>query len=278
MQTDISPETAVEKEQRLKIIVREYGTLAVAYSGGVDSSYLADIAHETLGVNARILLADSPSVPRSEVEEATELAHRRGWQFEIIYTTEFENDAYLKNDGTRCYHCRSALFHTMAAYARSNGIKVMAYGEIVDDLQDPTRLGAVAAKQYKVVAPLTAAGLSKVEIRMLSERRGLPTADKPSFACLSSRFPVGTPVTVDDLKKVESTEEALKRLGFRQYRARHHGDLCRIEIDLEDVPKLLDRSTRDKVVEAAKVAGYRFVTLDLVGYKTGSIAGIVNDY
>lgn len=264
--------TMLAKETRLLELLSGYGAIAVAYSGGVDSSYLSDVAHEALGRQARILLADSPSVPRSEVAEAAELAHRRGWNFEIIHTDEFENEAYLKNDGTRCYHCRSELFAKMSEYARKSGIRIMAYGEITDDLADTTRLGAKAAKEYSVVAPLVEAGLSKAEIRALSERRNLPTHDKPSFACLSSRFPVGTRVNVEDLRKVELAEEVLKRLGFGQYRARHHGDTCRVEIDPDDFAKLIEPGVRETLVREITAAGYRYVTLDLAGYRTGSTA------
>lgn len=260
------------KEDRLKAILVQYGSLAVAYSGGVDSTYLSDVANDALGAGARILLADSPSVPRSEVTDATALAAQRGWNFEVIFTDEFSNEDYLRNDGTRCYHCRSELFTKMRAYAEAKGIHVMAYGEIVDDLADTTRLGAKAAKQFRVVSPLVDAGLTKAEIRALSERRGLPTHDKPSFACLSSRFPVGTRVTIEDLAKVERAEEALKRFGFKQYRARHHGDTCRIEVDPADIAKLLDDAVRCAVVREVTAAGYRYVTLDLAGYRTGSTA------
>lgn len=260
------------KEARLRELLRGYGALAVAYSGGVDSTYLADVANEVLGADAKIILGDSPSVPRSEVAEATALAHARGWNFEVIFTDEFANEEYLRNDGTRCYHCRSELFTKMQDYAERTGITVLAYGEIVDDLADTTRLGAKAAKQFRVVSPLVEVGLNKSEIRALSEARGLPTHDKPSFACLSSRFPVGTRVTVEDLAKVERAEEALKQLGFKQYRARHHGDTCRIEIDALDIPKLIDDATRQAVVREVTNAGYKYVTLDLAGYRTGSTA------
>ena len=271
-----SQEIAIDtilKEAKLKELLCGYGALAVAYSGGVDSSYLAEVANESLGVNAKIVLGDSPSVPRSEVAEAADLAQARGWNFEIIFTDEFANEEYLRNDGTRCYHCRSELFTKMQDYAQRTGITVLAYGEIVDDLLDTTRLGAKAAKEFRVVSPLVEAGLSKAEIRTLSEARGLPTHDKPSFACLSSRFPVGTRVTVEDLAKVERAEEALKHLGFKQYRARHHGDTCRIEIDPMDIAKLVDDAMRQAVVRDVTNAGYKYVTLDLAGYRTGSTAG-----
>lgn len=260
------------KEESLKSLLSSYGALATAYSGGVDSTYLADVANETLGHNARILLGDSPSVPRSEVTEAAELAHSRGWNFEVLFTDEFANEDYLRNDGARCYHCRSELFAKMRDYAEQSGVSILAYGEIVDDLSDTTRLGARAAKEFRVVSPLVEVGLTKAEIRALSAQRGLPTHDKPSFACLSSRFPVGTRVTIEDLAKVERAEEALKHLGFKQYRARHHGDTCRIEIDPADIGKLLDDDRRHAVVREVKEAGYKYVTLDLAGYRTGSTA------
>jgi uncharacterized protein len=270
-ETTITPEL-LAKESRLKKLIAEYSSLAVAYSGGVDSTYLADVAHDVLGAKARVLLGDSASIPRSELVEATQLAKARGWNLEVVQTDEFDNEDYLRNDGTRCYHCRSELFNKMRAYAEQEGIAVLAYGEITDDLADTTRVGAKAAQEHRVVAPLVDADLSKADIRVLSERRNLPTADKATFACLSSRFPVGTRVTVEDLKKVEQAEELLKALGFKQYRARHHGDLCRVEVDPDDLPRILDPELRQAVVNGVRAAGYRFVTLDLSGYQTGSTA------
>lgn len=268
---DINP-TVLQKEALLKQLLAGYESLGVAYSGGVDSSYLADVASETLGPNVRILLADSASVPRSEVDEATELAHARGWNFEIITTNEFDNEDYLKNDGTRCYHCRAELFTKMQVYANENGIRSLAYGAIVDDLLDPTRLGHKAAQEYKIVAPLQEADLTKDDIRQLSARRNLPTSDKASFACLASRVPVGTRVDISILSQVEAAEEAMKALGFHQYRARHHGDVCRLEIEAADFPKLFEGDTRSRLVDAVQTAGYKHVALDLAGYRTGSTA------
>ncbi len=268
----LSEDTALAKEARLKAILAGYGSLAVAYSGGVDSTYLADVAHDVLGANAHILLGDSPSVPRSEVAEASELAAKRGWNFRVLFTNEFDNEAYLQNDGTRCYHCRTELFGKMGELVKREGIARIAYGEITDDLVDTTRKGAIAARESGVVAPLLEAQLNKAEIRRLSERRNLPTADKASFACLSSRFPVGTRVSKEELQKVEAAEEALRQLGFRQYRARHHGDVCRIEVDPADIPRLLEPAMREQAVRAIRAAGYRHVTVDLAGYRTGSTA------
>jgi len=260
------------KETALKGLLRDYGTLAIAYSGGVDSSYLSAVAHEVLGGAVRMVLADSPSIPRSEVREAIELARERGWNLVVLETTEFEDDRFLANDGTRCYYCKNELFTQMDGYAKEEGIAVLAYGEIVDDLADTTRLGAKAAREHRVVSPLAEAKLSKEEIRRLSRRRGLPTWNKAGFACLSSRFPKGTRVNVEEMKKVEAAEEVLRSHGFYQYRARHHGDICRVEVDPRDFGKLLEEAVRTAVVGGIQAAGYRYVTLDLAGYRTGSTA------
>ena len=262
---------AEAKEARLKDVLAGYPSLAVAYSGGVDSAYLSDVAYEVLGDKCGMILADSPSLPRSEFAEATQLAEERGWNIAVIHTDEFQNEDYLKNDGRRCYFCRSELFRKMKDYADLNKVEVLAYGAMADDAFDPTRLGALAAAEYEIVAPLQAAELGKVEIRYLSRRRNLPTSDKAAFACLSSRFPKGTRVTLEDLAKVEAAEETLKGLGFYQYRARHHGDICRIEIDLSDLEKFLDPDVREQIVREITAAGYKHVTLDLAGYQTPSM-------
>lgn len=261
-------DTLLTKEARLREILAGYETLAVAYSGGVDSAYLSDVAHEVLGDRATMIHADSPSVPRSEVREATELAEARGWNLTILNTNEFENEDYLVNDGTRCYHCRTELFVHMGAYAEQKKVAILAYGAIVDDLRDPTRLGHKAAQEHRVVSPLQEADLSKAEIRALSRRRDLPTWEKASFACLSSRFPVGTRVSLGEIRKVEGAEEVLKALGFHQYRARHHGDLCRIEVGADELGKLMDGELRQAVFHGVKAAGYTYVALDLQGYTT----------
>ena len=270
----VSPLTTVlaRKQEALKVRLAEYGAVVVAYSGGVDSAYLADVAHEVLGANAHILLADSPSIPRSEVRDAEALARARGWRFVCVETQEFENEAFLSNDGTRCYHCKTELFTHMERYAAEHGLSVLAYGEIAEDRLDPTRLGARAAKEHQIVAPLADAGLHKEEIRQLSLERGLPTWQKASFACLSSRFPRGARVDIEEMRKVEQAEELLKGEGFHQYRVRHHGDLCRIEVDTADFDKIFRPALREHLVEELQRIGYRHVTLDLAGYRTGSTA------
>lgn len=274
MQTQTIPEFVQAKEETLKSILKGYGPLAIAYSGGVDSAYLSAVAHEVLGKEARLILADSPSIPRSEVRDAVALAEARGWNLQLVATSEFENEAFLKNDGTRCYYCKDELFTQMDSYARSHGLTTLAYGEIAEDKLDPTRLGAKAAREHAVVAPLAEAGLEKEEIRRLSRARELPTWNKASFACLSSRFPTGTRVVPEEMKKVEAAEEILKGLGFQQYRARHHGTVCRVEIDPQDFPRLLDATVCRQVVAGITAAGYRYVTLDLAGYRTGSTADL----
>lgn len=263
--------TALQKEERLKDVLKHFDTLLIAYSGGVDSTYLCDVAHEVLGARAQMVLADSPSLPRSEFSEATELAKIRGWDLTVIHTDEFENEEYLKNDGRRCYFCRTALFRKMKEYATANKVAVLAYGAMADDAFDPTRLGAIAAAEHDVVAPLQRTELGKDEIRALSRRRELPTSEKAAFACLSSRFPQGTRVTVEDLRKIEAAEEALKGMGLYQYRARHHGDVCRIEIDMADLEKFMVPTTREKLVKTIISAGYKYVALDLCGYKDAAI-------
>ncbi|MFP6582502.1 MAG: ATP-dependent sacrificial sulfur transferase LarE [Candidatus Hydrogenedentota bacterium] len=262
----IDESLAEEKEVRLKAILAEYPTLAVAYSGGVDSAYLCAVAHEVLPDKSTMILADSPSLPRSEFKEATEMARDLGWNLVVIHTDEFQNEAYLKNDGNRCYFCRSELFRKMKEYSESNAVQVLAYGAMADDAFDPTRLGALAANEYDIVAPLQAAELGKLEIRHLSKRRELPTYGKAAFACLSSRFPKGIRVTIEALEQVEAAEECLKGMGFYQYRARHHDSICRIEVDPRDMERMMDPEIRKTVVDTIKAAGYEHVVLDLLGY------------
>ena len=259
--------TATEKEQLLLDHLRAQKAIAIAYSGGVDSTYLADCAHQALGTNAHILIADSPSLPRSELQEATQLAQARGWNLQIIYPREHENPAYLANTGNRCFHCKEALFTHMNHFTQANPDIALAYGAIEDDLTDH-RPGTQAAQLHNAIAPLQNVGLYKSEIRELSQKRGLPTAEKASFACLGSRFPTGTPIDLKKLSQVEAAEEILRNKGYKQYRIRHHDDLCRIEVDPTDFERLL--ADRDTLIPALKATGYRHITLDISGYRTGS--------
>lgn len=262
-----------EKELRLKEILAGHSSLAVAYSGGVDSTYLADVAAEVLGARACLIIADSPSIPREELSFAQELARTRGWRLEVIETHEFDDPAFLKNDRSRCYHCKTELFRAMRRHAEKKSIMAIAYGENAEDGNDLTRVGSIAAREQGACAPLAEAGFTKEDIRVLSRRRGLPTWDKPSFACLASRVPTGTALDPAVLARVEQAEKALQDMGCRQYRARHHGDLCRIEIDPVDMALLLDAERRCRLVAVLRALGYRHVTLDLAGYRTGSTAG-----
>lgn len=261
--------TIEEKEKQLLEELTSYGTLAVAYSGGVDSSYLADCAHEALGQNARMIIADSPSIPRDELQEAVDLAAVRGWNLRVIQTEEHLSDGYLENTGDRCFHCKNELFSKMEMIMSEFSDTVLAHGAIEDDKGD-VRPGMQAAANHCVVAPLQNAGLYKKEIRILSERRGLPTAEKASFACLGSRFPTGTRIDLESMTQVEKAEAILRALGYVQYRIRHHGDLCRIEVEPGDFEKIMNERT--ELVATIKAAGYKFVTLDLSGYSMGSSA------
>jgi pyridinium-3,5-biscarboxylic acid mononucleotide sulfurtransferase len=268
----VNPESEV-LEARLKEIVAGYPKLLVAYSGGVDSTYLADVAHEVLGQNAEMVLMDSPSLPRAEWEEAGSIARARVWNFTIITTAEFDCPDFTANTELRCYYCKRARLAELCRYAASRGIAHVAHGENADDWKDSGRVGHRAAVEAGAVAPLAEAGLTKERIRELSQRRGLPTWNKLSFSCLATRFPQGTPIDRDALPRIEAAESALRRRGFRQFRARHHDDVCRIELEPAEFRAFLDDEFRAALVAELKNAGYRYVTLDLAGYRLGGSAG-----
>src|SRR5579863_6874866 len=259
-----------DKQQRLFSILHEMGEVLVAYSSGTDSAYLAWAAHEALGDRAVAITADSASIPESHKRDATDFARQFGIRHELIPTHEFENPDYLKNDSNRCFHCKDELFERLEEVGKNRGIEHIVYGVNMDDLGD-YRPGQNAAKIHQVRAPLVEAKLSKAEIRELSREAGLPTWDRPAAACLSSRIPYGTPVTIENIKRVENGEEELKALGFRQFRVRFHGEIARIEIAKDEMARALNLDMAQKFTAIFKKLGFQYVALDLEGYRQGSL-------
>jgi pyridinium-3,5-biscarboxylic acid mononucleotide sulfurtransferase len=266
----LDPVVLREKEQKLFAILRGLGKVIVAYSGGTDSAYLGWAAAQTLGDNALAVTADSASVPESHKRDAEEFARRFGLRHEYVTSYEFDNPLYSANNPDRCFHCKDELFQRLEKVGRERGIPHIVYGVNVDDLGD-YRPGQNAAADRDVKAPLVEAGLRKSEIRELSRLAGLPTWDRPAAACLASRVPYGTPVTVETVKTVERGEEALKALGFRQFRVRFHGDLVRLEIAPDEMPKALTVEMARQFTSIFKDLGFHYVTLDLQGYRQGAM-------
>lgn len=272
----LDPAALIEKQERLFEALRALGRVLVAYSGGTDSAYLAWAAKQALGDNAIAVTADSPSIPRSHMRDAAEFARQAGIRHEIIETREFENPAYSANNPDRCFHCKDELFRAMEEIAPRFGGAAIVYGVNTDDLGD-YRPGQKAAKIHQVKAPLVEAGLSKAEIRELSRMAGLPFWDRPAAACLSSRIPYGTEVTVERIRRIETAEERMKALGFRQFRVRYHGELARVEISREELPKALSLEMFDRIARAFKDLGFTYVTLDLEGYRQGAMNEVLRN-
>jgi len=264
-----------QKEDRLFTALRGLGRVIVAFSGGTDSAYLAWAAHRVLGPEALAITANSASLPESHKRDAEAFVERFGISHEYVRTREFDNPDYTRNSPDRCFHCKDELFTRLEEIALSRGYRHIVYGVNADDLVD-YRPGQGAARQHRVSAPLADAGLTKPEIRELSRLAGLPTWDRPASACLSSRIPYGTPVTVGNVKTVEAGEERIKALGFRQFRVRFHGEVVRIEIAPDEMEKALTMEMAQRFTGIFKGLGFRYVALDLEGYRQGSLNEVLN--
>jgi pyridinium-3,5-biscarboxylic acid mononucleotide sulfurtransferase len=258
------------KRAALDLHLRALGRILVAYSGGVDSAFLAWAAHQALGDNMLAVIADSPSLARNQLADATAFAAEQGIPLQIIATDELDRPEYARNDSSRCFHCKDELFTAMEEFRARRGFDSISYGVNFDD-QGDFRPGQRAGEQHRVAAPLRDAGLTKQEIRELSRAAGLRIWDKPASACLSSRIEYGREVTREALSVVEQGEDAIRALGFRQFRVRHHGDIVRIEIAREELSRALTADMASEFTRIFKALGFKFVTLDLEGFRSGSM-------
>jgi uncharacterized protein len=262
--------TLDQKAEHLRQILAGQARLIVAYSGGVDSAFLAWMAHQVVGGQMLAVIADSGSLARTHLEDALAFAREHEIPVEVVETQELENPAYVRNDAMRCFHCKDELFTVLERYREARGFDAIAYGVNADDEGD-FRPGQQAARQHHVLAPLVEAGLTKAEIRELARGADLRVWDKPASACLSSRLEYGRAVTPEALSVIERGEDALRGLGFRQFRVRHHGDIVRIEIAREELPRALTAEMAREFTSVFKQLGFKFVTLDLEGFRSGSM-------
>ncbi len=263
------------KLENLKESIRQMGSLAVAYSGGVDSTFLLKVAHEVLDANVIAVTARSSTYPEREFREATDFAQRIGVRHRVIVSEELDIEGFSDNPVDRCYFCKRELFTKILDVAKQHGLKYVADGSNIDDLGD-YRPGMRAVMELGVVCPLKEAGLGKNDIRILSKEMNLPTWDKPAFACLSSRFPYGQKITREKLEVIDKTEQFLMDSGFRQVRVRHHGDMARIEVSAEERRKFFDTDLMDRIHEKFRQFGFAYVALDLKGYRTGSMNEVID--
>lgn len=264
-----------QKFDRLKNILKELGSVAIAYSGGVDSTFLLKVSKDVLNDNVIAVTAKSSTYPEREFNEARKFVGQFGAKHIVIISEELEIEGFAKNPVNRCYYCKKELFTKIWKVAKENGINYVLDGSNFDDIGD-FRPGMKAAKELSVVSPLKASELTKKDIRELSKRLNIPTWNKPSFACLSSRFPYGNEITVEKLSMVEKAEQLLMDMGFRQLRVRHHGDIARIEVASEERVKFFDASIMDKVGKELQELGFKYVTLDMLGYRTGSMNEVLS--
>ena len=262
------------KQSQLRADLRQLGRVLVAYSGGVDSGYLAWAAHRALGGDMLAVIADSASLARTHLHDAVAFAHEQGIPLEVLSTSELDRPEYARNDGQRCFQCKDELFTVMEKLRAGRSFDAIAYGVNLDD-QGDFRPGQQAATQHHVAAPLLKAGLGKQEIRELARQAGLRIWDKPASACLSSRIEYGRPVTREALDVVERGEDAIRSLGFRQFRVRHHGDIVRIEIAREELERALNPALAAQFTAIFKSLGFKFVTLDLEGFRSGSMNSLL---
>jgi pyridinium-3,5-biscarboxylic acid mononucleotide sulfurtransferase len=259
-----------EKLRALESRLAELGSLMVAYSGGVDSAFLAATAHRVLGDRMLAVLADSASLARRDLEQATAFAQSIGMPLRVVATEELDRPEYARNDANRCFHCKDELFLVLEKLADELGFARIAYGMNADDTRD-FRPGQRAAAQHAVVAPLADAGMTKLDVRTLARAAGYPVWDRPAAPCLSSRVEYGRTVTREVLAQIEQGEESLRQLGFREFRVRHHGELARVEIARDELPRALSVEMLDAITAAVKKTGFKFVTLDCAGFHSGSM-------